>query len=259
MVDAFERTDGTKFDWSNPAHAADPYKDRDPRFYVSVLYDGATWRPRPADVAIVEPLNKVQTSSKQVWNATADKIDTVYGVDTRKSAFENWNGTWTNYYMNKFMDPAFDAQYFRQDAPWRRIRYAEILLDYAECCLALEQEDEAKTYINMIRHRAGMPDIPPSETGAVLVDHYRNERFVELAFESIRFFDIRRWMIGPEAYANAEGIDIWHLLNPDHITYHSTYTVVTIQQRAWNNKYYLLPIGLSEINKNENLFQNPLY
>jgi hypothetical protein len=259
MVDAFERNDGTKFDWSNPAHAADPYKDRDPRFYVDLLYDGATWRPRPGDVAIVDPLNKVQTSSKQVWNATTSKIDTAYGIDTRKSAFENWNGTWTNYYMNKFMDPAFDAQYFRQDAPWRRIRYAEILLNYAECCLALGQEDEARTYINMIRQRAGMPDIPTSETGSALVDRYRNERFVELAFESNRFFDIRRWMIGPEAYEDAQGIDIWHLLNPDLETYHSTYTVVTIQQRSWDNKYYLLPIGLSEINKNANLVQNPLY
>jgi hypothetical protein len=66
-------------------------------------------------------------------------------------------------------------------------------------------------------------------------------------------------MIGPEAYEDAQGIDIWHLLNPDLETYHSTYTVVTIQQRSWDNKYYLLPIGLSEINKNANLVQNPLY
>jgi len=259
MVNAFEMNDGTKFDWSNPEHAANPYKNRDPRFYVDVLYDGAKWRPRPADVAVVEPTNTVQTSYRQVWNAVKNKIDTIYGVDTRKSPFESWNGTWTGYYMNKFMDPAFDAQYFRQDAPWRRIRYAEVLLNYAECCLALGQEDEARTYINMIRQRAGMPEIPSTVTGQALVDRYRNERFVELAFEAHRFFDIRRWMIGPEAYVDAQGIDIWHLLNPDLQTYHSTYTVITVQQRAWHNKYYLLPIGLQEINKNPNLIQNPLY
>ncbi|HZK97217.1 MAG TPA: RagB/SusD family nutrient uptake outer membrane protein [Prolixibacteraceae bacterium] len=247
LVDAFQMTDGTKFDWSNPVEAANPFANRDPRFYASVLYDGAPWRPRPADVAVIDPLNQVQTSAKEVWNATKSKIDTVYGVDTRKSPIEAWNGGWTSYYMNKFMDPAFDAQYFRQDAPWRNIRYAEILLDYAECCLALGQEAEAKTYINMIRHRAGMPDIPSNETGAALVDRYRNERFVELAFEwNSRFIDIRRWMIGPSAYVNAQGLDIWHKLNPDHITTTPSYKVVTIQQRAWNNKYYLLPIGLSE-------------
>ena len=259
LVDAYEMTDGTKFSWSNPVHAANPYANRDPRFYASILYDGATWRKRPADVQSIDPLNQVQTSTKQVWNAAKSKIDTVYGVDTRKSSIEAWNGGWTSYYVNKFMDPAFDAQYFRQDAPWRHIRYAEILLDYAECCLALGQETEAKTYINMIRHRAGMPDIPPSETGAALIDRYRNERFVELAFENTRFFDIRRWMKGPESYVNAQGLDIWHLLNPDHVTYYTTYSIVTIQQRAWNDKYYLLPIGLSEINKNKNLVQNPLY
>lgn len=259
LVDAYEMIDGTKFDWSNPVEAANPFANRDPRFYASVLYDGAPWRPRPADVAVIDPLNQVQTSTKEVWNVTKSKIDTVYGVDTRKSPLEAWNGGWTSYYMNKFMDPAFDAQYFRQDAPWRYIRYAEILLNYAESCLALGQETEAKTYINMIRHRAGMPDIPPSETGAALIDRYRNERFVELAFENTRFFDIRRWMKGPESYVNAQGLDIWHLLNPDHVTYNSKYAVVTIQQRAWNDKYYLLPIGLSEINKNKNLVQNPLY
>ncbi len=259
MVDAYEMTDGAKFDWLNPVHATSPFTNRDPRFYASILYDGAPWRKRPPDVQSIDPLNQVQTGAKQVWNAAMSRIDTVWGVDTRKSSIEAWNGGWTSYYMNKFMDPAFDAQYFRQDAPWRRIRYTEILLDYAECCLALGQEPEAKTYINMIRHRAGMPDVPPSETGAALIDRYRNERLVELAFENTRFFDIRRWMKGPESYVNAQGLDIWHLLNPDHVTYNSTYKIVTIQQRAWNNKYYLIPIGLSEINKNKNLVQNPLY
>lgn len=259
LVDAYKMSDGTQFDWLNPVQAADPYSNRDPRFYASILYDGAPWRQRPPDVAVIDPFNKIQTSATEVWNATKNKIDTIQGVDTRKSPIESWNGTWTNYYMNKFMDPAFDAQYFRQDAPWRFIRYTEILLDYAECCLTLGQETEAKTYINMIRHRAFMPDVPPSETGAALLATYRNERFVELSFENTRFFDIRRWMIGPSAYVNAQGIDILHKLNPDHITTTPSYKVVTIQQRAWNNKYYLLPIGLSEINKNDKLIQNPLY
>jgi starch-binding outer membrane protein, SusD/RagB family len=158
------------------------------------------------------------------------------------------------------MDPSYDAQYFRQDAPWRFIRYTEILLNYAECCLALGQEGEARTYINMIRRRAGMPDIPDSVTGTALLDRYRNERYIELAMEDPnRFFDIRRWMIGPEAYVNAVGVDIWHLLNPDHETHTTTYNLVEVQQRGWNDKYYLIPIGKNEMDKNPNLFQNPLY
>ena len=41
LVDDYEMMDGTKFDWNNPVHKADPYTDRDPRFYATVLYDGA--------------------------------------------------------------------------------------------------------------------------------------------------------------------------------------------------------------------------
>ena len=53
--------DGTKFDWANPAHKADPYTNRDPRFYATILYDGADWKPRPADVADIDPVNQIQT------------------------------------------------------------------------------------------------------------------------------------------------------------------------------------------------------
>ena len=49
LVDNYEMMDGTKFDWSNPAHAAAPYENRDPRFYASILYDGAQWKPRTPD------------------------------------------------------------------------------------------------------------------------------------------------------------------------------------------------------------------
>ena len=71
-----------------------------------------------------------------------------------------------------------------------------------EACLGLGQEAEAKTYINQIRKRAFMPDV--TETGQALIDRYRNERKIELAFEDQRYFDVRRWMIAAGAYTNAE-------------------------------------------------------
>ena len=52
FVDDYEMMDGTKFDWNNPAHKADPYMNRDPRFYVSILYDGSPWKPRQAELWI---------------------------------------------------------------------------------------------------------------------------------------------------------------------------------------------------------------
>lgn len=51
LVDDYPMADGTAFDWGNPAHATTPYANRDPRFYATILYDGADWKPRTTDVA----------------------------------------------------------------------------------------------------------------------------------------------------------------------------------------------------------------
>jgi len=256
MVDSYEMADGTKFDWSNPAEAAMPYANRDPRFYASILYEGAQWRKRPADIAPSDPAGIIQVGTWQKWDGS--KMITVAGLDTRQSPFENWNGTYTGYYMRKFVDPTIDAQNFKQTAPWRYFRYTEILLDYAEACIALGQDDEAKTYINQIRARSKMP--PITETGAALLARYRNERKIELAFEDQRYFDIRRWMIPEQGYTDVMAVQPLYKMNPDHTTAaNPTYTIVDVQQRAWNPRFYFLPIALDEMNRNNKLVQNPLY
>ena len=256
FVDAYEMNDGTKFSWTNPAQAAAPYANRDPRFYSTVNYDGAKWRTRPADVVAQDPVGIINTSNKEKWNGSS--IDIVPGLDTRKSPFEDWNGTYTGYFLRKFVDPTIDAQFTKQTQPWRYIRYTEIILNYIEACIGLGQETEAKTYLNMIRKRAFMPDI--TESGAALVTRYRNERLIELAYEGQRFFDVRRWLIADQSYTNAMGIKILRKLNPDHVTYGTTeYTVYSVQDRAWNPRFYLFPLSLDETNKNLKLIQNPLY
>jgi hypothetical protein len=160
--------------------------------------------------------------------------------------------------MKKFVDPTIDAQNFKQTAPWRFFRYTEILLDYAEACIHLGQEYEAKTYINMIRARSKMPAI--TETGAALIGRYRNERKIELAFEDQRYFDIRRWMIPEEGYKDVMAVQPVYKLNSDHSTALTpTYNIVDVQQRAWNPRFYFLPIALDEMNRNDKLVQNPLY
>jgi len=258
LVDDYEMKDGTQFSWNNPEQAANPYKNRDPRFYATILYEGAQWRQRPADVIDADPLGIIQVGFWEKWNPQTNQIDVIAGLDTRKSSVENWNGTYTGYYLRKYIDPTVDAQYFRQEVPWRFFRYTEVLLNYAEACLGLGQEEEARTYINMIRRRAGMPET--NEGGQDLVDRYRNERRVELAFEDARFFDIRRWMIAPEVYTDAEGVDVRYKLNADKITaVKPTFTIITVQEREWNDRAYFLPIRLDEINRNNMLVQNPLY
>jgi hypothetical protein len=252
LVDDYEMTDGSKFSWSNPAHAAAPYENRDPRFEASILFDQAPWRPRPSDVKDIDPVGKIIIRSVE----TAPGVWTP-GLDTRDGPIEDWNGGYSGYYLRKFIDPTVVHEYAaaggNQEAPWHYFRYAEILLNMAEACIELNQDAEAKTYLNMLRARAGMPDI--TETGDALMERYRNERRIELAFEQHRYFDIRRWMTAPQAMGrNANGIVI-----TDPLAGPVTYTRNKIQDRKWENKMYFLPFLLEELNRNTELDQNPGY
>lgn len=81
-------------------------------------------------------------------------------------------------------------------------RYAEVLLDYVECLVELGdwKNPDVEKYLNMIRNRAGMPNMDKSvyNTQEKVRELYRRERRVELAFEGKRYHDIRRWGIGQE-------------------------------------------------------------
>jgi hypothetical protein len=248
LVDDFEMSNGDKFDWSNPIHKANPYENRDPRLYASILYDGAQWRIRPIDVQPLDPIGIIQTGFYEQPDGTW-----AGGLDTRSSPIEDWNGTGSGYYRKKAIDPAYDGQYQVQESPWRFLRYSEIILSYAEACRELGEDDEARTYLNMIRKRAGLP--PVTSSGEQLRQDIRHERRIELVFEDQRYFDIRRWMIAPQVIVDAEGIDIrYHAGESEPV-----YSVINIQQREWKDRSYLTPIKLDEINRNNLLIQNPLY
>lgn len=267
MVDAYEMLDGTKFDWNNPVHKAAPYTNRDPRLYATINYDGAKFRPRNDNAAISrDAVGIIQTGYYK-------KPDNTYvaGLDTRDSPLENWNGTYTNYYLRKFVDLTLEAQFVKQDLPWRYIRFTEVVLNYVEACIGLGQDAEAKTWLNKIRRRAGMPDI--TETGTALRDRYRNERRIELAFEDHRFFDVRRWMIPEQAYVDATAVEIVYPADANgNPTAPASYNptgfpsirfpgenVKLAQQRAWLPRFYFIPIKTDEMNRNNKLVQNPYY
>src|SRR5690606_5282214 len=95
------------------------------------------------------------------------------GLDTRNSPIEDWNNTGSGYYQRKSIDPAYVFQYEVQEVPWRFIRYAEVLLNYAEASNELGEDAEARTYLNQIRKRAGVPAI--STSGAILKEQIRHE------------------------------------------------------------------------------------
>ncbi len=270
FVDDYEMMDGTKFSWSNPAQATAPYANRDPRFYASILYDGADWKPRSASVAPRDPANQIQTGQYEVVNAAGAKV-AHFGLDTRNSPIEDWNGSYTGYYMRKFIDPnpAIVDQNTWQQIPFPHIRYTEAILNYAEACIELGEDAEARTWLNKIRFRAGMPAI--TESGDALRQRYRNERRVELAFEEHRYHDARRWMIPASTLGRkANIISIIGTLKAgktvsiykyDPSNYDYNYKVVDLdpgkENRTWLDKMYRLPIHRDEMNRNKNLVQNP--
>jgi hypothetical protein len=264
LVDDYEMKDGSRFDWNNAAEKANPYANREARFYSTILYEGVPWRTRPPDALAVDPLSRIQVG--RVVDAQGNKL--VPGLDTRDGQFENWNGGYTGYYVRKFVNTALDPQYVKQEVPFRHMRYAEILLNYAEACAELGEDGEAQTYINMIRTRAGQP--PVSETGAALIDRIRHERRIELAYEDHRFWDVRRWLTGPMAYHQTHAVKVTYVAAAA-TTYRqadgSTWGQAIYENinnpagdaRAWLDKSYFFPIKRDEMNRNTLLVQNPGY
>ena len=257
LVDDYEMADGTKFNRANPAQTLEPYKNRDPRFYATILHEGAKWRPRPSDLAGIDPVGIMQVGTWEKWDTKEGKVVNVYGLDSRNSVANSWNNNTTGATMRKFLNPNVDIQAGFQDLTWRYFRYGEILLNYAEACIELGEDAEARTYINQLRKRAGMPDV--TESGDALKARYRNERRVEMAYEDQRFFDVRRWLIGPDAYHDVHGVQVLYKINDKVTATIPTIKPVQIMTGKWDDKAYFMPISRDEINKNNKLDQNPGY
>lgn len=272
LVDDYEMMDGSDFDWEDPEIAANPYEGRDARFYATFLYDGAQWKPRSSANQAKDPLGQIQTGQYEVVDNDGNKV-THFGLDTRNSPIEDWNGSYTGYYIRKFIepDPSFVDQNTWQEIPWPVLRVTEVVFNLAEALIELGEEDEARSWINKIRYRVGQPAITAS--GAELKAALRHEKRVEMAYEEQRYHDARRWMIAEETLGRkANGINIVGTLKSgksvslyryDPESYNYTYKVIEMDEgkenRLWLDKMYYLPISRDEINRNSLLVQNPGY
>lgn len=272
LVDDYEMADGTAFSWNNTAEKAAPYQNRDPRFYATILYDGAGWKPRDKASGNVDPANQIQTGEYDLLEGNS--VINYKGLDTRGSSIENWNGSWTGYYTQKFIDPdpnIVDAN-MPQFVPWPFFRYTEAVLNYIEASIELNQTDEAVLWLNRIRFRAGMPAVSASSAGQ-LREVYRHERRIEMVYEEQRYHDARRWMIAPETlgrkttyikitgkFQPGKSMSAPYHYDPSVYNYTYTPTVETAQEdRIWDDKIYFRPFSRDEINRNKDLKQNPGY
>jgi hypothetical protein len=238
LVDSYEMNNGKVItDPTSGYNAQNPYANRDARFYATILYNGAPYRGDTVD------------------------IYTPGGKDG-KDGPSNWNTTKTGYYLRKYMDennPIDNPWNIAGLQPWIYLRYAEVLLNYAEAQNEAAGPD-ATVYnaINQVRQRASVnqPALPAGLTQAQMRDAIRRERQVELAFEEHRFYDVRRWKIANiTENVPAYGVDVTKSGNT------TTYTrKVALSGRAFAEKHYWLPIPRSEIlSSNGKLTQNTGY
>ncbi|TLV03313.1 RagB/SusD family nutrient uptake outer membrane protein [Dyadobacter luticola] len=272
LVDDYEMMDGTPFSWTNPTEKANPYVNRDPRFYATVMYDGANWKPRNKISGNVDPANQIQTGAYDLLDDKGALFNRK-GLDTRSSSIEDWNGSRTGYYMRKFIDPNPDLvdNTDRQNIPWPFFRYTEAVFNYIEASIELGQDAVALSWLNKIRFRAGMPAIKAA--GTALRDAYRHERRIEMAYEEQRYHDARRWMIAPTTLGRPlqfvsvigkfkAGKSMKEPYHYDPTVYDYTYTPVedkSHENRTWVDKMYFRPFSRDEINRNAKLMQNPGY
>ena len=273
LVDDYEMTDGMAFDWNNPTHKAALYNNREARFYASIMYDGMQWRQRPGDYAVYDPFGQIQTGAYQTDPAQTNVDSYWQGMDSRTGKGETWNGTYTGYYLKKFIDPNINGQTEKAEVPWVFIRYTEVIFDYIEACIELDELPEAKIWLNKIRERAMLPDITTNDKDE-LRTAYQHERRIEMALEEQRYWDVRRWMIAPQVpgIIGMHGIHIEATLKSgqgvqdvykyDESIYDYHYTRIDLsskEARQWKDKCYFLPIHRDEINRNDKLLQNPGY
>ena len=174
--------------------------------------------------------------------------------------------------MRKFVDPTLDPQFVNQDIPFRHIRYAEVLLRLCGSMYRTGRRRnvrDARDKINMIRTRAGQPPIAAGLDQATMRGIVRHERRIELAFEDHRFWDVRRWVIGPAAYHQTHRVDVKYVTaaatnyrQADGSTWGApifSKQEIGVEARAWNNKCYFFPLMRDELDRTPNWFRIPEY
>jgi hypothetical protein len=232
LVDMYETLNGKRItDAGSGYDPAKPYANRDPRLKFSVFLEGdalpsgITFQPRPS-------------------SGTADAIGSTYIAST------------TGFNIKKYINNEDFADPANSGINIILLRYAEILLTYAEAKIELGQTDATViAAINQVRN--GRTDVKqPSikaTTQAALREIVRHERAVELAFEGQRLFDIRRWKVAEKIMTGP----VFGITYPD-----AAGKLVTVQAASSNrvfdaSRHYLWPIPQKERDLNPNLTQNP--
>jgi hypothetical protein len=224
LVDEYQMANGK--DITDPTSGYDPakpYVNREPRFYATIWYNGSV-------------------IGNYTITAKTGGLDGINGANVN---------TTTGYYTAKFCDGSVSltsGSGRQMMSIWFRI--GEMYLNYAEAANEANAAPSADpliyNYMNLIRNRAGIPDLPAGLTKDDMRKAIRRERRVELCFEEHRFFDDRRWKLPSSAPVfayrwNAEG---------------TSYTKEQIETRPFDQKMWYMPIPQAELNIAQGVAQN---
>jgi len=218
---------------SKPRSTFNPWKNREPRFYVGVTYNKSLWLNKGNNTGEVITNMELSGNSGRK-QSTSDVSPTGYIV--RKNVVANSN-----------------------DRGSVQLRLALIYLDYVEALNEYAPGNaDIVTYLNLIRSRAGVPtygggatQLPVPASQAAMRTAIRKERQIEMAFENSRYFDCRRWKTAAAEFAgDVFGMNMFADGN-------AFYEPTLIETRTFRQRDYFWPIPNGEILKNELMVQNP--
>ena len=197
-----------------------------------------------------------------------DNVATIDGVRYNTSGKDGGadvgDASKTGFYMRKFFDETLtdmtniDAK--RSETPWVVFRLGEIYLNFAEACVELGGKDtEALQAVNAIRTRAGIQSL-----ATISIAKVRQERKVELAFEKLRFWDLKRWRVAhmdesQGGLTNYRGTALYPWFNVKSNKYTFETGVPPKQKRLFLERNYYIRISPTDLSTNPQLVQNPGY
>lgn len=244
LVDDYSMSNGKSISTPNSGYdAQNPYVNREPRFYNSVVYDGSDFNGAIyySRIGIGSP-NEIDVNERNDGGNTGYGLRK--GVDTSNLGSPNWGGATSteNYYF---------------------FRYADVLLNYAEAKIEVGQLDQSVyDAINQIRSRSRIPSIEVAYGGGLsqsqLRDIVRRERRVELAFENKRYWDLIRWKTA-EIELNTPIKAMKITIGADSVLNYGQVPAFNGDRKFNAPTNYKFPIWQNIIDQNKNITQNPGY
>jgi hypothetical protein len=270
------------FNWSDADHTNKPFKNRDPRMEATIgIEDGRWLGPRYYDWQVGSnpyfravdnsSTGRMQFGKYEMPASGSYEAGSVHGLDNMIVGNVDVQAGYSHKkHLSHTPDPNLGSfATWWTSTPQVILRHTETLLNLAEALIALGEEENAKSYLNQIRFRAGMPAL--TENGEDLLARYRNERRIELSFEGHRFYDVRRWGTGPKLTMTGvkirgslkSGVEPFDFYSGyDESKYDYTYEPFPINYynvMVFPDNYYFRPIETTILQKHPELIQNPGY